>query len=112
MLSSAEQERSETTQPATRAEHATKVYGSGQTAVTALDDVSVSFATGRFSAIMGPSGSGKSTLLHCLAGLDDLTSGKVFISESEVTSLSEKEKTKLRRDKSASSFSPSTSCPR
>jgi putative ABC transport system ATP-binding protein len=99
MLSSAEQERSETTQPATRAEHATKVYGSGQTAVTALDDVSVSFATGRFSAIMGPSGSGKSTLLHCLAGLDDLTSGKVFISESEVTSLSEKEKTKLRRDK-------------
>ena len=56
MLSSAEQERSETTQPASRAEHATKVYGSGQTAVTALDDVSVSFATGRFSAIMGPSG--------------------------------------------------------
>ena len=99
MLSSAEQERSETTQPASRAEHATKVYGSGQTAVTALDDVSVSFATGRFSAIMGPSGSGKSTLLHCLAGLDDLTSGKVFISESEVTSLSEKEKTRLRRDK-------------
>jgi putative ABC transport system ATP-binding protein len=112
MLSSAEQECSETTQPASRAEHATKVYGSGQTAVTALDDVSISFATGRFSAIMGPSGSGKSTLLHCLAGLDDLTSGKVFISESEVTSLSEKEKTKLRRDKSASSFSPSTSCPR
>ena len=67
--------------------------------MTALDDVSVSFATGRFSAIMGPSGSGKSTLLHCLAGLDDLTSGKVFISESEVTSLSEKEKTRLRRDK-------------
>ena len=59
----------------------------------------MSFATGRFSAIMGPSGSGKSTLLHCLAGLDDLTSGKVFISESEVTSLSEKEKTRLRRDK-------------
>ena len=99
MLSSAEQERSRATSPASRAEHATKVYGSGQTAVTALDDVSVSFATGRFSAIMGPSGSGKSTLLHCLAGLDDLTSGKVFISEAEVTSLSEKEKTRLRRDK-------------
>ena len=99
MLSSAEQERTQATQPASRAENATKVYGSGPTAVTALDDVSVSFAAGRFSAIMGPSGSGKSTLLHCLAGLDDLTSGKVFISETEVTSLGEKEKTRLRRDK-------------
>ncbi len=98
MLSSAEQQLAQTTQPASRAEHATKVYGSGATAVTALDDVSVSFAGGRFSAIMGPSGSGKSTLLHCLAGLDDLTSGKVFISETEVTSLSEKERTRLRRD--------------
>ena len=67
--------------------------------MTALDDVSVSFAAGRFNAIMGPSGSGKSTLLHCLAGLDDLTTGKVFISETEVTSLSEKERTRLRRDK-------------
>ena len=99
MLSSAEQERSRATSPASRAEHATKVYGSGPTAVTALDDVSVSFAAGRFNAIMGPSGSGKSTLLHCLAGLDDLTTGKVFISETEVTSLSEKERTRLRRDK-------------
>ena len=99
MLSSAEQERTQATHPASRAEHATKIYGSGPTAVTALDDVSVSFAAGRFSAIMGPSGSGKSTLLHCLAGLDDLTSGKVFISETDVTSLGEKEKTRLRRDK-------------
>jgi putative ABC transport system ATP-binding protein len=99
MLSSAELGSSRATVPASRAEHATKVYGSGPTAVTALDDVSVSFAAGRFNAIMGPSGSGKSTLLHCLAGLDDLTSGKVFISETDVTSLSEKERTRLRRDK-------------
>src|SRR5688500_9222953 len=61
------------------ARNATKVYGSGDTAVRALDDVSVEFEGGRYSAIMGPSGSGKSTLMHCLAGLDRLTSGSVLI---------------------------------
>jgi putative ABC transport system ATP-binding protein len=82
-----------------RAEHATKVYGTGETAVRAIDDVSVDFPTGRFSAIMGPSGSGKSTLLHCMAGLDTLTSGQVFIGDVELGSLSDKELTLLRRDR-------------
>src|SRR5207302_121341 len=62
-----------------RAEHATKVYGSGDTAVRALDDVTVEVPGGRFTAVMGPSGSGKSTLLHCMAGLDDLPSGQAFL---------------------------------
>lgn len=84
---------------ASRAEDAVKVYGSGDTAVRALDGISVGFEAGRFHAIMGPSGSGKSTLLHCLAGLDDLTSGKVYIGNIDVTALDEKERTLLRRDK-------------
>ncbi len=67
------------TSVAARAVNATKVYGSGHTEVRALDDVTVDFETGRFTAIMGPSGSGKSTLMHCVAGLDELTSGKVYI---------------------------------
>ena len=83
---------------AARTVAATKVYGSGTTAVTALRSVDVAFATGRFTAIMGPSGSGKSTLMHCVAGLDSLTSGQVFIGDTELTSLSEKELTTLRRD--------------
>src|SRR5918992_1416812 len=82
-----------------RAVDAVKVYGSGSTAVRALDEVTVGFPRGDFTAIMGPSGSGKSTLLQCLAGLDDLTSGKVYIGDIEVSSLNEKERTKLRRDK-------------
>ena len=81
-----------------RAVHATKVYGKGDTEVRALDDVSVDFPAGRFSAIMGPSGSGKSTLMHAMAGLDDLTSGHVFIGDVDLTSLKEKELTVLRRD--------------
>lgn len=76
-----------------------KVYGKGDAAVTALGGVSVSFATGQFSAIMGPSGSGKSTLLHCLAGLDAVTSGEVFIGDVDLTRLKEKQLTRLRRDK-------------
>ena len=67
--------------------HATKVYGSGDTEVRALDDVTVDFETGRFTAIMGPSGSGKSTLMHCVAGLDTLTSGQVFIGDTDLTTL-------------------------
>jgi putative ABC transport system ATP-binding protein len=79
--------------------HATKVYGAGQAAVRALDEVDVSFEGGRFTAIMGPSGSGKSTLLHCLAGLDELTSGAVYLGDIELGSLSEKQLTVLRRDR-------------
>ena len=80
------------------ASEATKVYGSGPTEVRALDGVDVSFEEGRFSAIMGPSGSGKSTLMHCMAGLDDLTSGRVYIGDIDLTTLSERDLTLLRRD--------------
>ena len=81
-----------------RTEHATKVYGSGETAVRAIDDVTVEFAAGRFTAIMGPSGSGKSTLMHCAAGLDSLTSGEVFVGDVALGSLSDRDLTLLRRD--------------
>ncbi len=81
-----------------RAVHLSKVYGDGDTRVVALDDVSVSLATGRFTAIMGPSGSGKSTLMHCLAGLDSATSGEVFIGDTDLTRLKDKDLTRLRRD--------------
>jgi putative ABC transport system ATP-binding protein len=84
--------------PAARAVDATKVYGSGDTAVRALDDVTVELPESRYTAIMGPSGSGKSTLMHCLAGLDTLTSGKVYIGDVDLTTLSDKELTRLRRD--------------
>jgi putative ABC transport system ATP-binding protein len=75
-----------------------KVYGEGDAAVEALRGVDVAFAEGEYTAIMGPSGSGKSTLLHCLAGLDIPTSGHVFIGETDLTTLSERELTQLRRD--------------
>src|SRR5688572_3817848 len=81
-----------------RAEHAVKVYGRGETTVRALDDVTIDFESGRFTAIMGPSGSGKSTLLHCLAGLDRLTSGAVYIGDTELGDLSDRDLTHLRRD--------------
>lgn len=76
---------------------ATKIYGSGTTKVYALNNIKVSFQKGNFTAIMGPSGSGKSTLMHCMAGLDSLTSGQVFIGGTDLTSLSERELTLLRR---------------
>jgi putative ABC transport system ATP-binding protein len=76
---------------------AMKVYGVGDAQVRALDGVTVSFETGKFTAIMGPSGSGKSTLLHCLAGLDELTSGATFIGDTYLASLNDKELTELRR---------------
>jgi putative ABC transport system ATP-binding protein len=82
---------------AARAVEATKVYGSGDTAVVALDEVSVEFPAGRFTAIMGPSGSGKSTLMHVVAGLDTVTEGRVFIGDVELGTLSDKELTLLRR---------------
>jgi putative ABC transport system ATP-binding protein len=84
---------------AARAVEAVKVYGTGGAAVRALDGVTVDFPAGRYTAVMGPSGSGKSTLLHCMAGLDSLTSGKVYIGETDLTSLGEKRLTQLRRDK-------------
>jgi putative ABC transport system ATP-binding protein len=84
---------------AARAVAATKVYGSGETAVRALDEVSVEIPGGRFTAIMGPSGSGKSTLMHCLAGLDTLTSGQVFIGEVELGTLPDRQLTLLRRER-------------
>jgi putative ABC transport system ATP-binding protein len=77
---------------------ASKVYGRGDTEVRALDGITVSFEPRRFTAIMGPSGSGKSTLMHCVAGLDTVTSGQVFIGDVELGSLSEKQLTILRRD--------------
>jgi putative ABC transport system ATP-binding protein len=84
---------------AARAVGATKVYGRGDTAVRALDDVDVAFETGRFTAIMGPSGSGKSTLMHAMAGLDSLTAGAVWIGDTELGRLKEKRLTQLRRDR-------------
>jgi len=75
-----------------------KVYGQGDASVRALDGISVEFAAGQFSAIMGPSGSGKSTLMHCMAGLDSITSGKVYVGDVELTALNDKELTRLRRD--------------
>ena len=74
-----------------------KTYGSGNTAVRALDGVSVAFAAGEFTAIMGPSGSGKSTLMHCLAGLDTPTSGSVRIGGTEISGLGDRALTLLRR---------------
>ena len=87
------------TSTAARAVDAFKVYGEGEAEVRALDGVSVDFESARMTAIMGPSGSGKSTLLHCLAGLDRLTSGQIFLGDAELSALSEKQLTLIRRDK-------------
>ena len=76
-----------------------KYFGQGETAVHALDGVTVSFLRGQYTAIMGPSGSGKSTLMHCLAGLDRPTSGSVKIDDQEITALDDRRLTDLRRDK-------------
>jgi putative ABC transport system ATP-binding protein len=92
-----------TQQPATtiaaRAVGATKRYGKGDTAVTALDAVTVGFQAQQFTAIMGPSGSGKSTLMHAVAGLDTLTSGNVYIGDVDLSALDDRKLTLLRRDK-------------
>ena len=89
----------QTTTIAASAISATKVYGSGDDAVYALRDVSVDFYEGQFTAIMGPSGSGKSTLMHCIAGLDELTSGSAIIDGTDLSTLKDKELTELRREK-------------
>jgi putative ABC transport system ATP-binding protein len=84
---------------AASARHMCKIYGAGDTAVTALDDLTLELPAGQFTAIMGPSGSGKSTLLHCLAGLDAVTSGQALIGETDLASLSDRARTILRRDR-------------
>ena len=87
------------TTAAARAIDVVKVYGAGDTGVRALDGVSAEFQRGEFTAIMGPSGSGKSTLMHCLAGLDTATSGRIAIGDTDLSRLSDKKMTKLRRDR-------------
>jgi len=84
---------------AARIEDGTKVYGTGDAEVRALDGVTRSFPIGRFTAIMGPSGSGKSTLMHCMAGLDRLTTGTTWIGDVELSGLGEKDVTTVRRDR-------------
>ena len=76
----------------------TKIYGEKETSVTALDNVDAQFNENEFTAIMGPSGSGKSTLLHCLAGLDRPTSGQIFLKDQDISTLNDKQLTKIRRD--------------
>ncbi|HEY7584071.1 MAG TPA: ABC transporter ATP-binding protein [Acidimicrobiia bacterium] len=85
--------------PAARAIEVVKVYGEGSAAVRALDRISLEVERGRFTAIMGASGSGKSTLLHCLAGLDELTSGRVLIGDVDLATLDDNALTRLRRDR-------------
>ncbi len=85
--------------PAARARSLTKVYGEGDSRVVALAGVDVDFHGGRFTAIMGPSGSGKSTLMHCVAGLDEPTSGAVFLGDAELTGMGDNALTALRRDR-------------
>jgi len=85
--------------PAVAAADVVKVYGSGDAAVHALRGVSVTFAKGAFTAIMGPSGSGKSTLMHCLAGLDAVTSGRITLGGTEITGLGDRRLTLLRRER-------------
>jgi putative ABC transport system ATP-binding protein len=85
--------------PAASARRASKVYGVGVTRVKALDHTSIDLGAGQFTAIMGPSGSGKSTLLHCLAGLDTLTDGQALVGPTDLATLSDRERTILRRDR-------------
>jgi putative ABC transport system ATP-binding protein len=83
---------------AARAIDAYKIYGEGDAEVRALNGIDAEFERSRYTAIMGPSGSGKSTLLHCMAGLDTLTRGQVFLGDHEISAMSERELTKVRRD--------------
>ena len=92
-------ERAGSMQVAAAAVGATKIYGSGDTRVTALDGVDAAFEAGRMTAIMGPSGSGKSTLMQCMAGLDQLTAGRAVIGDTDLSTLNERQLTRLRRDR-------------
>ncbi|MEJ4125857.1 ABC transporter ATP-binding protein [Corynebacterium marquesiae] len=87
------------TDAAARAVDLFKQYGSDDTAVVALDHVSIEFGKNEFTAIMGPSGSGKSTLMHTMAGLDSATSGSAFIGDTDISALNDKDITALRRDR-------------
>jgi putative ABC transport system ATP-binding protein len=87
------------TEPAARTENLFKRYGTGETAVTALDGLSVDIPAGSFTAVMGPSGSGKSTLLHCMAGLDTVDSGRIWVGGQEISAMSDRQLTRLRRDR-------------
>ena len=82
-----------------RAVNVSKIYGTGDAEVRALDNIAVEFGTGVFTAIMGPSGSGKSTLLHCLAGLDRVTSGQIYLGDIDLSGCNEKQLTLIRRDR-------------
>ncbi|WP_433601617.1 ABC transporter ATP-binding protein [Nocardia sp. CA-135953] len=95
----ADLEKSAAATVAARAIDLVKVYGHGDTQVKALDGVSAEFVKGEFTAIMGPSGSGKSTLMHCLAGLDSASTGTVRIGDTDLAGLSDKQMTRLRRDR-------------
>ncbi|MEU1310637.1 ABC transporter ATP-binding protein [Streptomyces cinnamoneus] len=90
---------STSTEIAARAVNVHKVYGSGDAEVAALRGVNVELKKGQFTAVMGPSGSGKSTLMHCLAGLDTVTQGEVYVADVQVTGMKDKELTRLRRDR-------------
>ncbi len=93
------QTETEPAAPAARAAELGKTYGTGDVAVRALDDVTVQFERGRFTAVMGPSGSGKSTLMHCMAGLDRPTSGRAFVGGQEIGLLDDAGLTEMRRDR-------------
>ncbi|HLL64999.1 MAG TPA: ABC transporter ATP-binding protein [Micromonosporaceae bacterium] len=84
---------------AVQARDVVKIYGRGDTAVRALDGATLSIPTGQFTAVMGPSGSGKSTLMHALAGLDNVDGGQVLLGDTDVTALTERQRTLLRRDR-------------
>ncbi|MBT2209039.1 ABC transporter ATP-binding protein [Actinomadura sp. NEAU-AAG7] len=84
---------------AARAERVTRVYGTDATGVTALDEVTIAMPRGRFTAVMGPSGSGKSTLMHCMAGLDRVDGGEVYIGDTALSPLGDRRLTALRRDR-------------
>ncbi len=84
---------------AARAVDVVKTYGRGEAAVRALDSASVAIPAAEFTAVMGPSGSGKSTLIHALAGLDSVDAGRVFVGDTDLTTLAERDRTLLRRER-------------
>ena len=93
---------------AARAIDASKIYGSGEAEVRALNAINVAFRSAKLTAIMGPSGSGKSTLLHCMAGLDRLTSGQIFLGDTEISRRARRSSRSSAATSSGSSSSPTT----